>query len=55
MEHITLGKLKTKQKHLDGLSPTYLNPPPKMDYVFFSSPLFYRSFQKNLHNFYIKI
>ena len=35
-----LGKLKKKKKKLDGLSPTYLKPPPpaplKMDYVFFT-------------------
>ena len=45
MEHITLGKLKQNKKHLDGLSPTYLKPPPppKNGLCFFS-PLFYRSF-----------
>ena len=34
-----IREVKKTKKHLDGLSPTYLNPPPlpplKMDYVFF--------------------
>ena len=45
---VVLGKLK-KKEHLDGLSPTYLKPPPptplKMDYVFFSHHCFIVLFQ----------
>ena len=54
---VVLGKLKKTKKHLDGLSPTYLKPPPptppKNGLCFFS-PLFYRSFPIFRHNFYIK-
>ena len=55
--HVVLGKFKKKQKHFDGLSPTYLKTPPcppKMWTMFFFHHCFIVLFQYLYIFFYIK-